>query len=148
MREGELFVRVVSLGGPHTWDFVPGSDARGEIPSTATRRVDEAVTVVAGDHLRVKSAPPDEKNSKRTWARRHHTIPRLRIADHCAAASGHCALQARTRRLPMHTGEPGRAEHRGADRARRRRPPEPVSETGARRWRNFANAGAVGIQVS
>jgi hypothetical protein len=45
-----MVVRGVPLGGLHTWDFVPGSDARGEIPSTATQRVDEAVTVVAADH--------------------------------------------------------------------------------------------------
>jgi hypothetical protein len=36
-----MVVRGVPLGGLHTWDFVPGSDARGEIPSTATQRVDD-----------------------------------------------------------------------------------------------------------
>jgi hypothetical protein len=51
------FPRAESLGalsrtgGPKTWDFVPGSDARREIPSTATERVDEAPTVVADGDL-------------------------------------------------------------------------------------------------
>jgi hypothetical protein len=131
-----LFVRVVSLGGPHTWDFVPGSDARGEIPSTATRRVDEAPRLSRGTTVRIECASPDEKNSKRTKARRHQTIPWLRIAyEHCAAvqqAAFTAPRQERTRRLPMHVGEPGGAEHRARIEVGVAGVPEPVIEIAAR----------------
>jgi hypothetical protein len=39
-----VFVRAGPSRGLHTWYFVPGSDARREIPSTATERDGEAIT--------------------------------------------------------------------------------------------------------
>jgi hypothetical protein len=47
-----VFVRAGPSRGLHTWYFVPGSDARREIPSTATERDGEAITVAAGADLR------------------------------------------------------------------------------------------------
>jgi hypothetical protein len=45
------FVRAGPSGGLLTWYFVPGSDARREIPSTALKRDGEVITVTAGADL-------------------------------------------------------------------------------------------------
>jgi hypothetical protein len=46
-----VFVRAGPSGGLLTWYFVPGSDARREIPSTAPKRDGEVITVAAGADL-------------------------------------------------------------------------------------------------
>jgi hypothetical protein len=69
-------VRVVRSGGPHTWDFVPGSDARCEIPSTATERAEGAPPIFADADL------PDEMRG----SGREEQAPR-RVSQGPSAAS-------------------------------------------------------------
>jgi hypothetical protein len=89
--EVNLFVGVgPRSGGPHTWDFVPGSDARGEIPSTATERVDDAPSArrgrtPAGSHARswmrrTGTWRADRRDNRRptSWRSRPRQKPRQR----------------------------------------------------------------------